>query len=72
MIAFDPYEPAGDYTAEYFSLEEEGEDDEEENEEEGGLPENFIQLGYESRYFMTNLGSLLYILAAYLLLIPVY
>ena len=71
MIAFDPYEPAGDYTAQYFSLEED-EDDEEDNAEEGGIPDNFIQLGYESRYFMTNLGSLLYILAAYLLLIPVY
>ena len=36
------------------------------------LAENFVQLGYESPYYLTNLGSLLYIVLAYLALIPVF
>lgn len=66
MIAFDPFEGAGEYTKEYLSLEADDEED------EPVLAENFVQLGYESPYYLTNLGSLLYIVLAYLALIPVF
>lgn len=65
MIAFDPFAGASERTKEHFSLGAGG------NEEEPEMGENFVQLGYESPYYLTNLGSLLYIVFAYFALVPV-
>ena len=64
MITFDPFDGASEYTSEYFALDMQ--------EEETLIDDMLADLGYESNYFLTNLGTLLYFLVAWLSLIPVY
>ena len=54
VVAFDPID-IKKQTEELFDLEQ---------TEEAELEGNFIQLGYESSYFLSNLGSLLLIFTA--------
>lgn len=52
MIAFDPVD-VDDLINDMFGL----------KDDDPGLKDAFVQLGYESAFFVTNMGSLLFILA---------
>lgn len=61
MIAFDPIDVT-EYINIGFNL----------SSLEFELEVNFVQLGYESAYFVTNLGSLFFVIVVEILLIPIY
>ena len=60
VIAFDPIE-IQDPVENFFNLEQ---------SEDFELEDNFVQLGYESAYFLSNLGSLLLIWSIQIFVIP--
>ena len=61
VIAFDPID-IQDSVEQFFNLKQ---------GDEFELEENFVQLGYESSYFVSNLGSMILIWSIQLGLIPV-
>lgn len=61
VIAFDPID-IQDSVEQFFNLQQ---------GDEFELEDNFVQLGYESSYFLSNLGSMILIWGIQLGLIPV-